>query len=167
MTASSGVSFDRTSKITAELKPLSLLSSRRFSFSAFHIFQRSAISDLWSIIDGFLISAENAFTVTPISPKTGYSMAWKRPSCSGSKSTWIIGLDFSIPVCFENELPSAIIRSHSFINQLAIGVPERPKTPAAKGWLSGICPLALKVVAMGTLRRSANAIISPIAAFAP
>ena len=30
------------------------------------------------------------------------------------------------------------------MNQLAIGVPERPSTPAAHGWLSGIRPFALE-----------------------
>ena len=38
------------------------------------------------------------------------------------------------------------MRSLSFMNQLAIGVPDRPKTPAALGWLSGMRPLPEKAV---------------------
>ena len=44
----------------------------------------------------------------------------------------------------QNDEPSAMIRSASFMNQLAIGVPERPSTPAAFGWASGIKALAFE-----------------------
>ena len=54
-----------------------------------------------------------------------------------------------MPVWFENEAPSTISRSASFMNQLATGVPLRPSTPQASGWSSAICPLALNVVITG------------------
>ncbi len=42
------------------------------------------------------------------------------------------------------------------MNQLAIGVPDRPRTPAASGWLSAICPFPLNVVSTGACRRSVD-----------
>ena len=50
-----------------------------------------------------------------------------------SKSTWMMGVLGVMPVWLENEEPRARIRSHSFMNQLATGVPDRPSTPAASG----------------------------------
>ncbi len=53
------------------------------------------------------------------------------------------------------------------MNQLAIGVPERPSTPAALGWVSGISPLPLKVVSTGAPRVSARPITASRAAAPP
>ena len=57
----------------------------------------------------------------------------------------------------ENEAPNTISRSDSFMNQLATGVPLRPSTPPPSGWLSLICPFALKVVMTGQFSASASA----------
>ena len=51
-----------------------------------------------------------------------------------------------MPVWFENDAPNTRRVSASFMSQLATGVPERPSTPPASGWWSGIWPLALNVV---------------------
>src|SRR6478609_6586757 len=62
-----------------------------------------------------------------------------------------------MPVWLENDTPTAMTTSDSFINQLATGVPLRPNTPAPSGLVSGTRPLALKVVSTGAPSRSANA----------
>ena len=61
-----------------------------------------------------------------------------------------------MPVWFENDAPSTISRSDSFISQLATGVPLRPSTPAPSGWWSEIRPLALNVVRTGAWSASAS-----------
>ena len=80
-----------------------------------------------------------------------------------SKSTWMVGLRASMPVCCENEAPNTIRRSDSFMNQLATGVPLRPSTPPPSGWRSLIRPLPLKVVMTGQFSASASAVTSAMA----
>lgn len=72
-----------------------------------------------------------------------------------------------MPVWFANDAPNTRIASDSFMNQLATGVPERPRTPAASGWESGIWPFALKVVITGAPRRSASSTIGSMWKRAP
>ena len=79
----------------------------------------------------------------------------------------MVGIFGVMPVWFEKLAPSTSIKSASFMNHEAIDVPERPRTPQAKGWLSGISPLPLKVVSTGAFRRSANAIASSVWKRAP
>src|SRR5215207_2799996 len=67
-----------------------------------------------------------------------------------------------MPVWLENDAPNTRIRSLSFINHDATGVPERPSTPAASGWESGIWPFALNVVMTGAPSRSASSTIGSI-----
>ena len=72
-----------------------------------------------------------------------------------------------MPVWFENDAPNTRRVSASFMSQLATGVPERPSTPPASGWWSGIWPLALNVVRTGASSASASATTSAIASRAP
>ena len=72
-----------------------------------------------------------------------------------------------MPVWFENDAPKATIRSLSFMNQLAMGVPLRPSTPQPNGWRSEICPLALNVVATGAAIFSARATTASMSKRAP
>ena len=72
-----------------------------------------------------------------------------------------------MPVWFENDAPNATIRSLSFMNQLAMGVPLRPSTPQPSGWWSEIWPLALKVVATGAAISSARATTASMSKRAP
>ena len=61
----------------------------------------------------------------------------------------MVGFLGVMPVWLLKLAPNTSRQSASFINQLAMGVPLRPSTPPARGWLSGIWPLALKVVMTG------------------
>ena len=72
-----------------------------------------------------------------------------------------------MPVWLANDTPKVNSRSASFMNQLAMGVPERPSTPQASGWRSPISPLPLKVVATGAPICSANFTMSGIPDRAP
>ena len=91
----------------------------------------------------------------------------KRPMAAGLSSICRMGLYGAIPVWLAKEAPTTISRSASFISQLATGVPLRPSTPAPSGWVSGIRPLALKVVRTGALSRSARSRSGPAACRAP
>ena len=91
----------------------------------------------------------------------------KRPMAAGSSSICRMALYGAIPVWLAKEAPTTISRSASFISQLATGVPLRPSTPAPSGWVSGIRPLALKVVRTGALSRSARRRSGPVACRAP
>ena len=86
---------------------------------------------------------------------------------AGLSSICRMGLYGAIPVWLANDAPTTISRSASFISQLATGVPLRPSTPAPSGWVSGIMPLALKVVRTGALSRSARRRSGPAACRAP
>ena len=72
-----------------------------------------------------------------------------------------------MPVWFEKEEPNTIMRSDSFMNQLAMGVPLRPRTPPAKGCWSEISPLPLKVVITGAFSFSAKAMTLSLQCRAP
>ena len=72
-----------------------------------------------------------------------------------------------MPVWLANDTPKVNSRSASFMNQLAMGVPERPSTPQASGWRSPISPLPLKVVATGAPISSARATMSAMEPRAP
>ena len=72
-----------------------------------------------------------------------------------------------MPVWFENDAPTTMSRSDSFISQLATGVPLRPRTPAPSGWVSGTRPFALNVVSTGACSRSASSMTSVSAPRAP
>lgn len=72
-----------------------------------------------------------------------------------------------MPVWFENEAPNTTIRSDSFMNQLAIGVPLRPSTPQPSGWSSAMSPFALNVVTTGAPMCSASATIASMSWRAP
>ena len=102
-----------------------------------------------------------------MSPSTGTVTGWKRPSASGSASTWMIGLYDAMPVWFANDAPNTTSRSDSFMSHDATGVPLRPSTPHASGWSSATMPLALNVVAIGAFSRSASATTSSMPARAP
>ena len=97
--------------------------------------------------------------MTPISPQTGTVTAWNLPSIIGSKSTWIVLIFGVMPVWSLKLAPKTSRQSDSFITQLATGVPLWPRTPAANGWLSEICPFPLKVVMTGQLSDSASSMM--------
>ena len=79
----------------------------------------------------------------------------------------MVGFLGVMPVWLENEAPSTSSTSASFMNQEAIGVPDRPRTPQPSGWppsatspWSAISPLPLKVVSTGQPSCSARAVIA-------
>ena len=72
-----------------------------------------------------------------------------------------------MPVWLANDEPNAMIRSASFMNQLAMGVPERPSTPPACGCVSAIRPFPLKVVTTTAPMRSARVMTASRASTAP
>ena len=69
----------------------------------------------------------------------------------------MIGFFAVMPVWLEKLAPNTSSRSLWFMHQLATGVPLRPRTPAASGWSSAICPLALNVVNIGAFSLPASA----------
>ena len=79
-----------------------------------------------------------------MSPSTGTVTGWKRPSASGSRSTWMIGLYDAMPVWFANDAPNTSSRSDSFMSHDATGVPLRPSTPHGERVVVGDDALGLE-----------------------
>ena len=128
--------------------------------------ERPPGGDVRSLVDGLgrpACASSSAGSARAASARIGTATAWNRPIDAGSSSIWMIGLYDAMPVWLENDAPTTISRSDSFISQLATGVPLRPSTPAPSGWVSGTSPLALKVVSTGAPSRSASATSSALA----
>ena len=104
-------------------------------------------------------SASSARGDADVAPAAARSTGWNWPSCSGSRSTWIVGWP-----CVD----AGVVRERRAEHEQAVGLVHQPATrPAcrcgrarrtASGWSSGTRPLALKVVITGASRCSASAI---------
>jgi hypothetical protein len=156
------------SKTTAADSPRPWSSRRRRAFSARQVAQRRAISGRRSSGGSAPSSAaRRRSAVTTMSPCTGTSTGWKRPGAMGSRSTCTTGSLGVMPVWLEKDPPITSRRSASFMNQLAMGVPLRPRTPQPSGWWSETRPLPSRVVSTGALSRSARRRTPAICSRAP
>ncbi len=75
-------------------------------------------------------------------------------------STWTTGMSGRRFLCLK-PVPRTTARSAFWIAFAANLFPTEPRTPIARGWVSGTTPLALVVVAMGALSFSASLTTSP------